>query len=157
MRVFKRLFILTSGLVVFALVACGDTPPSTGAPRDFASACDLANDRLRVRVDGYLRLPDSFSGVRGAVNDVVLELYQASDFNGRGIGVLTEFGTQSNQLEKVAARYSDTDLKVHLSDGQVALYGTKVRISGKVTFPDYVGWNQNLLCRLDNPLIDPAG
>ncbi len=151
---FRTLIALS--LAIPLLAACSEAPPTAGEPKDFGAVCDEANGGKRVRVDGYLRLPDSFRGPRGAVLNVVLELYPAGDFKGRAIGVLTDFGSQSNQVEKVAKQFSDTDLKVHLRDGQEAPYGTKVRVSGKVSFPNYVGWPPLLLCRLDKPLMEPA-
>jgi hypothetical protein len=42
---------------------------------------------------------------------------------------------------------------VHTSDGQVAGYGTRVRVSGKVYYP-LVG--QDFKCALENPLIESA-
>ena len=47
--------------------------------------------------------------------------------------------------------YTDKDLKVHLANGQVAGFGTKVKVSGDVYFP-LVG--QTFLCALSNPLVE---
>jgi hypothetical protein len=42
---------------------------------------------------------------------------------------------------------------VHLADGQIATYGTKVRVSGKMYYPSV---EQDFVCGLENLLIEPA-
>ncbi len=144
---FYRLIALM--LATLSVAACSEAPPTAGEPKDFAAVCDKANNGKRVSVDGYLRLPDSFT-VDGSM---VLRLYKAGDFKGTPTGVQTNIGSQANQVEKVPKLFSDSDLKGHLSDGQVALFGTKVRVSGKVYFP-LVG--QEFPCALENPLVESA-
>lgn len=134
-------------LVTFVLAACSEGPPTVGEHRDFGAVCEKANDGKRVSVEGYLRFPESFTGSLSAV----LRLYQGADFTGTPIGVQTRIGTQANQMELPPKQYTDKDLKVHLSDGQVVGIGTKVKVSGKVYFPT-VG--QDFTCSLENPLIE---
>jgi hypothetical protein len=57
----SRNFIVLS-LLVFSLAACGEAAPTVGEAKEFTTACDKANDGKRVAVEGYLRLPQSFSG-----------------------------------------------------------------------------------------------
>lgn len=66
----------------------------------------------------------------------------------RPSGCRTPIGKQANHVELAPRQYTDKDLKVHTGDGQVAGYGTKVRVSGKVYFP-LVG--QDFKCSLENP------
>jgi hypothetical protein len=136
------------GLLMWVLVACGNSnaPATTGEVKTFANVCDKANDGKRVSLVGFLRFPDSFTGEQS----VVLRMYETGDFKGKPVGVQTEFGTGVNQLEKVADQYTDEDLKVHLPNGQVAGFGTKVKVSGTVYFP-LVG--QEFDCALQNPLV----
>lgn len=144
--------LMALGLFALALAACSSQPPSpptAGEAKDFNAVCDKANDGKRVAVDGYLRFPESFTGSQS----VVLRLYKANDYAGTPIGVQTRIGTQANQVEYAPKQYTDKDLKVHLADGQVAGFGTKVRVSGNVYFP-LVG--QNFACGLENPLIELA-
>ena len=136
-------------LCLFVLAACGDTPPTDGTPTTFAAACAKANDGKRIAVDGYLRFPDSFTDA----NSVVLRLYETDDFKGEPIGVQTQFGTQANQIAKVADQFKDTDLKVYQANGAVISYGTKVRVSGDVYFPIVA---QEFGCSLSNPLVATA-
>ncbi len=143
-----RLLIPLS-LVVFALAGCGEAAPTVGEAKEFAAACEKTNDGQRVAVDGYLRLPDSFTGDES----VVLRLYETDDFAGTPIGVQIKFGTQANQVELVPDEYRDSDLKVHLADGQVAEFGTRVKVSGKVYFPLV---DQDFECGLENPLVELA-
>jgi hypothetical protein len=56
-------------------------------------------------------------------------------------------------VENVPASYADDDLRVHLADGQIATYGTKVRVSGKMYYPSV---EQDFVCGLENLLIEPA-
>jgi len=136
-------------LCVFALVACGDTPPTTGTNTAFADVCTKANDGKRIAVDGYLRFPESFTDD----GSVILRLFQTDAFKGDQIGVQTKFGTQPNQVENVADHYTDADLKVHQGDGQVVAYGIKVHVSGMVYFPIVA---QTFPCALENPLVATA-
>jgi hypothetical protein len=148
-----RLFSLIAlSLVAFALAGCSSRsaePPTVGEAKDFSAVCDKANDGKRVAVEGYLRFPESFKGVQS----VVLRLYKADDLGGKPIGVQTKMGNQPNQVEYAPKQYSDKDLKVHLVNGEVVGFGTKVRVSGNVYFPTVAG---ELACGLENPLIELA-
>ena len=147
----RRIFVI--GLLALVSAACGGggapKPPTAGEAKDFAAACDKANEGKRVAVVGYLRFPEKFTGAQS----VVLRLYEGSDYAGAPLGVQTPIGKQANQAELAPKQYTDKDLKVHTADGQVAGYGTKVRVSGKVYFP-LVG--QDFKCSLENPLIESA-
>jgi hypothetical protein len=145
----RRIFLVFC-LICLVLTACGGSaPPSEGQAQDFATACDKVNDGKRVAVVGYLRFPDSFTGDQS----VLLRLYETNDFSGTPIGVETDFGTQANQVEPVKDQYSDNDLKVHLSNGQIAQFGTQVKVSGKVYYPIV---SQDFDCGLENPLVEAA-
>ena len=144
--------VLGVGLLSLFFAACGGgapEPPTAGEAKDFAAVCDKANEGKRVAVGGYLRFPEKFTGSQS----VVLRLYEGGDYAGAPLGVQTPIGRQANQAELAPKQYTDKDLKVHTSDGQVAGYGTKVRVSGKVYFP-LVG--QDFKCALENPLIESA-
>lgn len=144
----KRWLLLFS-VIALLLTGCGSAAPTNGDLKDFTAVCDKANDGKRVAVMGYLRFPDSFTGS----DSVVLRLYNASDFSGAPIGVTVNFGTKTNQVEPVTDQFSDSDLKVHMTNGQVAQLGTKVKVSGTVYFPLV---SQEFACGLDNPLVDPS-
>lgn len=140
---------LTVTLLTLTLAACAQATPTAGEARTFANACDKANDGKRIALTGYLRFPDSFTGDQS----VVLRLYESDAFEGTPIGVQTSFGTQPNQVETVGDQYQDTDLKVHLANGQVAPFGTPVRVSGRVYYPLV---SQDFDCGLENPLVELA-
>jgi len=131
------------------LAACSYGPPTVGEHREFDAVCDKANDGNRIQVEGYLRFPDKIRGEDSGV----LRLYKAPDYAGTPIGVQTSIGSGANQMELPPKLYSDKDLKVHLTDGQVAGVETKVKVSGKIYFP-IIG--QDFTCSLENPLIEPA-
>ena len=136
-------------VVLLALTACGDEPPTAGQMTDFDAVCDKANDGKRVAVEGYLRFPSSFT----ESNSVLLRLFETDEFRGETIAVSTQFGDEPNHVEPVQDQFSHNDLKVHLSDGEVVGYGTKVKVSGKVYFPLV---DQEFDCGLENPLFEPA-
>jgi len=145
----RRTFCL--GLLIFC-AACGGAspePPTTGETKEFASVCDKANEGKRVAVAGFLRFPEKFTGT----SSVVLRLYAGGDYAGAPVGVQTRIGNQANQVELAPKEFTDKDLKVHMSDGQVAAYGTRVKVSGNVYYP-LVG--QDFKCALENPLIESA-
>jgi hypothetical protein len=141
-----------SAIALLALAACGGgapEAPTAGETKEFASVCDKANEGKRVAVVGYPRFPEKFTGT----HSVMLRLYAGGDYAGAPVGVQAPIGNQANQVELAPKQYTDKDLKVHTADGQVAGYGTKVRVSGKVYFP-MVG--QDFKCGLENPLIESA-
>ena len=143
--------IFCIGLLIFC-AECGagsSEPPTAGETKDFASLCDKANEGKRVAAVGFLRFPEKFTGT----SSVVLRLYGASDYTGAPVGVQTRIGNQANQVELAPKEFTDKDLKVHTSDGPVAGYGTRVKVSGKVYYP-MVG--QDFKCGLENPLIESA-
>jgi hypothetical protein len=144
---------LTLTLISLAIAACGQAtptpPPSVGDAKSFSNACDKANDGKRIAVAGYLRFPESFTGSQS----VVLRFYEDDNLAGAPIGVQIDFGTQANQVQAVTDQYTDADLKVYLADGQVAPFGTKVRVSGKAYFPLA---KQDFACGLENPLVELA-
>jgi hypothetical protein len=143
--------IFCIGLLIFC-AACGGgapEPPTTGEMKDFASLCDKANEGKRVAVIGFLRFPEKFTGTRS----VMLRLYGGGDYAGSPVGVQTPIGNQANQVELAPKEFTDKDLKVHTSDGQVTGYGARVKVSGKVYYPS-VG--QDFKCGLENPLIESA-
>lgn len=143
-----RMFVV--GILGAALVGCGgDLAPTAGTATAFTAACDKTNDGKRIAVEGYLRLPDSFTGDRS----VVLRLHAAPDFGGNPVGVQTALGKEANQVENVPKQFSDDDLKVHTADGSLATFGTKVNVSGKVYYPTV---SQDFACGLENPLIELA-
>ena len=145
----RRIFCI--GVLIFC-AACGGgapEPPTTGEMKDFASLCDKANEGKRVAVIGFLRFPEKFTGTRS----VMLRLYGGGDYAGSPVGVQTPIGNQANQVELAPKEFTDKDLKVHKSDGQVTGYGTRVKVSGKVYYPS-VG--QDFKCGLENPLIESA-
>lgn len=138
-------------VAALALVACGEqAPPTVGEVTAFDSVCTEANDGERVAVEGYLRLPDSFSGDQS----VILWLYETADFSGPYIGASTRIGEEANQMEMVPLEYSDEDLEVRLASGEVTEFGTKLKVSGSVYFPLV---DQEFDCGLQNLLIERAG
>ena len=143
--------ILCTGLLIFC-AACGSgslEPPTTGELKDLASLCDKANEGKRIAVVGFLRFPEKFTGTRS----VVLRLYGASDYGGVPVGVQAQLGSNANQIELPPKEFTDKDLKVHTSDGQLAGIGTRVKVSGKVYYPLV---DQDFKCALENPLIESA-
>ena len=145
----RRFFCIV--LLIFC-AACGagsSEPPTAGEIKDFASLCDKANEGKRVAAVGFLRFPEKFTGT----SSVVLRLYGGSDYAGLPVGVQTRIGNQANQVELAPKEFTDKDLKVHTSDGQVATYGTRVKVSGKVYYPLVA---QDFKCGLENPLIESA-
>ena len=130
--------------------------PTAGELKDFDGVCDRdKNNGKRVAVEGYLRLPKSILGPKSQA--VVLSLYKGPDFSSEPIevpmkflGQSNEFGGQANELESLPTEYDQEDLKVHLATGQVAGFGTKVRVSGQVDMDSVPK------CRLLNPLVELA-
>lgn len=146
----SRFRVLAALSVLVALLAgCSSEPPTVGNPTSFSAVCARENDGKRVAVDGFLFFPDSFTESQS----VVLRLHETDAFEGTPIGVQMPFGTAPNQVEEVADQFSDEDLEVHLANGAVAGFKTKVTVSGKVYFPAV---EQAFPCALENPLVELA-
>ena len=143
-------FLAASLLAISVIVSgCSQPAPTVGEDKDFAAACDKANEGQRIAVTGYLRLPDSFS----ESTSVVLRLYKTDDFSGQPIGVTVSLGDQANQVEEVSDQYQDEDLQVHLVDGRVTGFGTLVKVSGTMYYPLV---DQDFQCGLSTPLVEAA-
>lgn len=139
-------------LIALASASCGSSeqkPPTVGETVNFAAACDKANEGKRIAIDGFLRLPEELNRKSGPV----LRLYPTTAFSDKPIGVSTTTGDQPNQVAYLPKEYTDKDLKIKTSDGQVVPVGAKVRISGDMYFP-VVG--QDFQCALSNPLVEMA-
>jgi|JI10StandDraft_1071094.scaffolds.fasta_scaffold148037_2 hypothetical protein len=144
MRVTLPLILTTAALL---LVACNE-PPTPGVPTAFASICDRANDGKRILYDGYLMLPDSFTGD----TSLSMYLFETEEMEGDKIGVAVKFGNEANQQTLLTESYSDYDLGIHLAgDGGIAGFGEKLKVSGKVYFPPI---SPEYACALENPLFE---
>ncbi|HMO58629.1 MAG TPA: hypothetical protein PKA05_12465 [Roseiflexaceae bacterium] len=133
-------------LVALALGGCSDGPATPAETVAFASVCDRANDGKRVAVEGYVIFPDSFT----ESTSVILRMFEDEDLDGTPIGVQISFGTDANQVEEVADQYTDEDLRLHLADGEVVGYRTRINVSGKVYFPMV---EQDFACGLASPYV----
>jgi len=138
---------LATFVLALGLAGCMGEP-TRGVNRPFASACDAANEGLRIAVRGYFRLPDSNEGNYG----VTLNLYGDPAFDGTPIAVLVPFGAEPHHVASIPPTYTDDDLVLHLADGTEAGYGTGVRVSGRM----YYG-PRGVQCALENPYLEPAG
>jgi hypothetical protein len=139
-------------MITFAFAACGGgekKPPTVGELKNFAEVCDKANEGKRVAVEGFLRLPAEVHVKTG----LVLRLYPTTEFAGKPVGVSADIGNGPNQVALMPKEFADKDLNVKTGDGQVAGFGTKVRVSGDVYYP-LVG--QEFPCALSNPLVELA-
>jgi hypothetical protein len=149
-------------IAVACLVTACEGPATVGQPTSFDSVCDKSDDGKRIAVQGYLRLPDTITVVtnrRGGSSTeiLVVRLFQSGQYAGTPIGVNFDFGTNPNQMDALPQpQYNDSDLKVHLGNGQVASYGQRVKVSGTVYFPNEVLKNDavDFTCGLSNPLVE---
>lgn len=143
----------TIALCMFALAfaACGGQtkPAAAGELKNFAEVCDKANEGKRVAVEGFLRLPSEVHVKTG----LVLRLYPTTEFTGKPVGVSADIGDGPNHIAMMPKEFGDKDLKVKTGDGQVAGFGTKVRVSGDVYVPLVA---QEFPCALSNPLVELA-
>ncbi len=145
-----RSWILSVLIVTsLAVIACSPVAARPGPLQDFANACDKVNEGELIAVEGYLRLPDSFTN--GAT--VELRLYSDLSFRGQPIGVTMSFGDAPNQATRIDSSFRDSDLKVHLADGSQVPFGTRVRVSGIMYYPIAA---QEFECGLQNPHVELA-
>lgn len=131
------------------MAACTSQTAYPGTLQDFASACGKFNEGQQIAVEGYLRLPDTLI----SRSSVELRLYRDLGFRSRPIGVIMAFGDGPNEAARIVAPYHDQDLKVHLADGLLVPFRTRVRVSGKMAIP--IG-PSNFGCVLENPYVERA-
>lgn len=151
-----RILILVFFLATL-LSGCGSesSPPTKGELKTLETACDKANEGKRVAVEGYLMLPDQFTGE----TSVMLRIQSQPDRNQQAVvatGVkIDKEGKAPNSMDNLGTSYSDEQLKVRTADGQVLGYQDKVLVSGTVYFPSSVA-TVEFTCGLSNPLIEKA-
>ena len=141
--------LLVPLLSAILMMACVTTTPRPGELQAFSQACEKSNEGELIAVEGYLRLPDTFT----PGDSVELLLYRDLTFSGEPIGATISFGEGPNQAERISSSYQDSDLKIHLADGSPVPFGTKVRVSGSMYLPVVP---QNFDCGLQNLYIEAA-
>lgn len=145
---------LTLCCLALAFISCSsDGPPTVGELKAFPTVCDKTNDGKRMAVTGYLELPSTIKKREEEVS-VSLWLFEDNTYKGLPIRVAVETGDTPNHLEKLPVTYSRNDMKLHLSDGKVVGYGTKVKVSGTMYTPTVA--QDNFKCGLTNPLFELA-
>jgi hypothetical protein len=82
-------------------------------------------------VEGYLRLPD----ILMPGSSVELRLFRDRTFRSTRIAATMPFGNGPNQVIKISSAYQDSNLKIHLADGTLVPFGTRVRVSGLMYYP----------------------
>jgi hypothetical protein len=141
--------LVVIALLSVAIAGCTTGTAYPGVLQNFASACDKVNEGQQIAVEGYLRLPDTVT----STSSVRLRLYPDLSFHGSAIGVLMRFGEGPDEARRIVTAYRDEDLKVHLADGTVVPFRTKVRVSGRMRIP--LGPSR-VMCELDNPYVEKA-
>ncbi len=136
-------------LLALSIGGCASSTARPGELQSFSTACDKPNEGVNIAVEGYLRLPDSFSGSR----TIELRLYSDPSFSGKPIGVTLQFGNGPNQVRPITSSYRDEDLQVHLADGTGIPFRTRVRVSGVVIYPAFP---QDFECSLENVYVERA-
>lgn len=150
MNLLRSLFVaLFAGLVLAGCAAEETKPPTAGEVKEFAAACDKANEGKRIAVVGYLKYPEE---IKDARTGFVLQLFPSNDRSGKPIGVSVKTGSQPNQAALPSKEYTDKGMKVTLASGEtVDAFGKPFKVSGDVYYP-VVG--QTFECALSNPLIE---
>lgn len=144
-------FTLILLFVSLTLSGCNSEPPTPGALTTFAAVCNKENEGKRLALEGYLRLPDSFTGDAS----VVTRLFETADFIGTPVASTIPIGEGPNTMDMVPKQYSDADLKFRASDGSALGYGDKIQLSGTMYFPSSLA-DVDFTCGLSNPLIEKA-
>jgi hypothetical protein len=144
-----RRILLVSVSAALLISSCSPPIPRPGSLQPFSSACDKSNEGQWIAVEGYLRLPDAFTDS----TSIELHLYADPRFDGTPIGVILSFGSGPDQAEKISSSFRDDDLKVHLADGALVPFRTRLRVSGRMAYPITA---QPISCLLENPYLESA-
>jgi hypothetical protein len=135
------------------LGACAQSgEPKRGVPVTFDAVCDKSNAGKRVMVVGFVDFPLGFDD-----KDVSLTMRVRPSLASweNTIGANAKIGTAPNNVERPPQVYKNRDLKLHLADGQVVVYSTKVKVSGIVYYPSSLP-RGDLKCALSETLFERA-
>ena len=134
-------------LLVLAL-GCSKAAPPPGKAVSVSALCNEP-DKSHVRLDGYVRYRRglmSFCSNHGGHKTCDLELYERAErppaFDiikpSTGPAPLTAklsvpVGGDPGEMDDLPGKFEDSDIKLHLPQGAVALEGARVLIDGTVT------------------------
>ena len=149
----KRIPILTVCLLL--LGACDRGPRVRGAATTFEDVCGKANEGKRLALEGYLNFPDRFTVSKGDDPTVMLLLRPAPELGGSAVGVSIVLGNGPNHVAMPPQSFSPMDLKMTTSDGLVAGFRDKVKVSGNMYYPSVAA--VEFKCGLDYTLVESPG
>jgi hypothetical protein len=137
-------------LLALVLGACESGPPTRGVPVAFNSVCEKANEGKRIMVEGYVNYPHLFHE-----NDVslMLRMRPSLALQETPLGVSAKLGDQVNNVELPPEHFKQSDLKLHLADGQVVGYADKIKVSGTMYFPSSIA-QVEFKCGLSDTLYE---
>jgi hypothetical protein len=130
------------------VLGCSKAVPPAGKPVSVGAVCNEP-DRSYVRLDGYLRYRRgllSFCSNYGGHKTCDLELHEkaerppAFDIMKPSTGpapvtarLSVPVGDGPGEMNDLPEKFKDSDIKLHLPQGAVAVEGTRVLIDGSVT------------------------
>lgn len=148
-----RTLLITLSLALLLLSCGSNEAPSKGELKTFETACDKANDGKRIAVEGYLMLPEEFSGDLSVLLRVNSKPERSEQAVVAANVKIDKEGKAPNSINYLSTSYNDDDLIFRTADGQTLGYQDKVRISGTMYFPSSIA-KVEFTCGLSNPLIE---
>ena len=138
---------------VLLLAACSAGPRVPGVPTTFDAVCDKSNDGKRLSLEGYVDFPSSF---KSNEISIMMRLRPELRSSPRVVGVSVELGNGPNRVEMPPKSFTPENIKLHTSDGRVAGFMDKVKVSGTMYTPSSLA-TVEFKCGLTNVLIESTG
>lgn len=126
MKIITLFLLLATGV----LTGCN----SKGEPVEFAKACDEANEKKVVELNGFLR--DKGGVFCSNIGGGRLECgFTLTDKPGDETGVKADIeqGTGANTVEKLPSGFKKEDIKIHDNNGDIIALSDKVKLTGKMS------------------------
>jgi hypothetical protein len=105
----------------------------TGTPAEYATACDVENEKKYIEVSGYLNDKGGVFCSNTGGGPVRCGFKVLENPSGeKGFSADIEQGSSANTVEKLQSGYKKEDIKIHDNSGDVINLADKVKLVGKM-------------------------
>jgi hypothetical protein len=132
MKTITRLVLALVLTIASLSYGCGSKEPVKGETLDWDKIADNSMVGKTVTIEGYPELPMLMLDAEGRST---LNLHRRmNQYSGGMIILSVKDGDDENTMKTLPDDYETSDLLIHDMKGQNAVYGDKIRVTGKATF-----------------------
>lgn len=139
----KKLLIMILIFTSSALIGC-DTK---GEPVEYASVCDIANDKKVIETSGYLGNKSGIfcSNIGGGRMECGLNLKNnLKDKNGFTVDIALDTG--ANSMDKPESGYQYENLKIRQNNGSQIDLSKRIKVTGTISVGESLSSNDGKVC-----------